>query len=43
MSLEPRLYKWVKAMSPNQSEQQSIELIEPESGLLCLRSQLRRT
>lgn len=37
-----RLYKWVKAASPNRSEQQSQELLEAKSEVLRLRSQLRR-
>ncbi len=36
------LYKWVKAVSPNRSEQQSQELLEVKSEVLRLRSQLRR-
>ena len=37
------LYKWVKAVSPDRSEQQSKELLEAKSEVLRLRSQLRRT
>lgn len=37
------LYKWVKAVSPDRSEQQSKELLEAKSEILRLRSQLRRT
>ncbi|QDZ11649.1 transposase [Devosia ginsengisoli] len=37
------LYKWVKAVSPDRSEQQSQELLEAKSEVLRLRSQLRRT
>lgn len=37
------LYKWVKAASPDRSEQQSKELLEAKSEVLRLRSQLRRT
>jgi transposase len=36
------LYKWVKAASPDRSEQQSKELLEAKSEVLRLRSQLRR-
>ncbi len=36
------LYKWVKAVSPDRSEQQSKELLEAKSEVLRLRSQLRR-
>lgn len=36
------LYKWVKAVSPNRSEEQSQELLEAKSEVLRLRSQLRR-
>ena len=36
------LYKWVKAVSPDRSEQQSQELLEARSEVLRLRSQLRR-
>jgi transposase len=36
------LYKWIKAVSPNRSEQQSQELLEAKSEVRRLRSQLRR-
>lgn len=36
------LYKWVKAVSPDQSEQQSQELLEARSEILRLRSEMRR-
>ena len=36
------LYKWVKAVSPSNSEQQSKELLEAKSEILRLRSQMRR-
>ena len=36
------LYKWVKAVSPDRSEQQSQELFEARSDILRLRSQMRR-
>ena len=36
------LYKWIKAVSPDRSEQQSQELVEAKSEVLRLRSQLRR-
>lgn len=36
------LYKWVKAVSPDTSEQQSKELLEAESEILRLRAQMRR-
>jgi transposase len=35
------LYKWVKAVSPDKSEQQSKDLLEAKSEILRLRSQLR--
>ena len=35
------LYKWVKAVSPDRSEQQSQELVEAKSEVLRLRSQPR--
>lgn len=38
-----RLYKWVKAVKPNNSEQQASELVEARSEVLKLRAQLRRT
>lgn len=37
------LYKWVKAMRPDKTEQQAGELLEAKSELLRLRAQLRRT
>jgi transposase len=37
------LYKWVKAIKPDKSEQQAAELIEAKSEILKLRAQLRRT
>ena len=36
------LYKWVKAVSPGKSEQQSKELIEAKGEILRLRAQVRR-
>jgi transposase len=36
------VFKWVKAASPDRSEQQSKELLEAKSEVLRLRSQLRR-
>jgi len=36
------LYKWVKAMRPDQSEQQASELTEAKREVLKLRAQLRR-
>lgn len=36
------LYKWVKAVSPDRSEQQSKELLEAKSEILRLRAQMRR-
>ena len=37
------LYKWVKAVRPDNSEKQAAELIEAKSEILRLRAQLRRT
>lgn len=37
------LYKWVKAVSPDKTEQQAGELLEAKSEVLRLRAQLRRT
>jgi transposase len=37
------LYKWVKAVKPDKSEQQATELIEAKSEILKLRAKLRRT
>lgn len=36
------LYKWVKAFSPDRSEQQFKELLETKSEILRLRAQMRR-
>ena len=36
------LYKWVKSVSPDNSEQQSKELLEAKSEILRLRAQMRR-
>lgn len=36
------LYKWVKAVTPDTSEQQSKELLEAKSEILRLRAQMRR-
>ena len=36
------LYKWVKAVSSDRSEQQSKELLEAKSEILRLRAQMRR-
>lgn len=36
------MYKWVKAVSPDKSEQQSKELPEAKSEILRLRAQMRR-
>lgn len=36
------LYKWVKAVSPGNSEQQSKELLEAKGEILRLRAQVRR-
>ncbi len=36
------LYKWVKAVSSDRSEQQSKELLEAKSEILRLRVQMRR-
>ena len=38
-----RLYKWVKAIAPDRSEQRAAELTEAKSEILRLRAQLRRT
>ena len=35
------LHKWVKAVSPDKSEQQSKDLLEAKSEILSLRAQLR--
>lgn len=37
------LYKWVKAVKPDRTDQQAADLIEAKSELLKLRAQLRRT
>jgi len=37
------LYKWVKAVAPDRSEQRAAELTEAKSEILRLRAQLRRT
>lgn len=37
------LYKWVKSVSPNKSQQQENELLEAKKEILKLRSQLKRT
>ncbi len=37
------LYKWVKAVKPDQKEQSTAELVEAKSEVLKLRAQLRRT
>lgn len=37
------LYKWVKAVKPDQTEKQAAELIDAKSEILKLKSQLRRT
>lgn len=37
------LYKWVKAVTPDNSEKHATELVEAKSEVLRLRAQLRRT
>ena len=37
------LYKWVKAVRPDKTEQNTAELVEAKSEILKLRAQLRRT
>ena len=37
------LYKWIKAVKPNKSDQHATELVETKSEILRLRAQLRRT
>lgn len=37
------LYKWIKAVKPNKSDQHATELFEAKSEILRLRAQLRRT
>ena len=36
------LYKWVKAVKPDKSEEQAAELVEAKSEILRLRAQMRR-
>ena len=36
------LYKWVKAVKPDQSEQKAAELVDAKSEILRQRAQLRR-
>lgn len=36
------LYKWVKAVTPNNTERQVAELLEAKSEILRLRAQMRR-
>ena len=36
------LYKWVKAVTPDKSEQQSKELLDAKHEILRLRAQMRR-
>ena len=36
------LYKWVKAVKPDKSDEQAAELVEAKSEILRLRAQLRR-
>jgi len=36
------LYKWVKAMKPDKSDEQAAELVEAKSEILRLRAQMRR-
>ena len=36
------LHKWVKAVKPDQTDQQAAELVEAKSEILKLRAQLRR-
>lgn len=36
------LYKWVKAVKPDTSDQQAAELVEAKSEILRLRAQMRR-
>lgn len=40
---EHSLYKWVKAVKPDKTEEQAAELVEAKSEILRLRAQLRRT
>ena len=37
------LYKWVKAVKPDKTDQDTAELVEAKSEILRLRAQLRRT
>jgi len=37
------LYKWVKAVKPDNTEQRANELVEAKSEILKLRARLRRT
>lgn len=37
------LYKWVKAVAPDKTEQRASELLDAKSEILRLRAQLRRT
>jgi len=37
------LYKWIKAVKPNKTDQHASELVEAKSEILRLRAQLRRT
>ena len=37
------LYKWVKAVKPDKTDQDAAELVEAKSEILRLRAQLRRT
>ncbi len=37
------LYKWVKAVRPDKTEQHTADLVEAKSEVLRLRAQLRRT
>ncbi len=37
------LYKWVKAVTPDKTEQRAAELLEAKSEILKLRAQARRT
>ena len=37
------LYKWVKAVTPDKTEQNTADLVEAKSEILRLRAQLRRT
>ena len=36
------LYKWVKAVKPDKSDEQAAELVEAKSEILRLRAQMRR-